>query len=62
MELEIDHLRCSGNGRCIMVNMELFDLDDKGYGVVQDAHPGAEHRDDIDLAIKSCPEHAISYE
>jgi ferredoxin len=29
---------------------------------VRDAHPGAEHRDDIDLAIKSCPEHAISYE
>jgi len=31
-------------------------------GVVQDAHPGPEHKDDIDLAIRSCPERAISYE
>ena len=62
MALVIDHLRCGGNGRCIMVSMELFDLDDNGQGVVQDAHPGPEHKDDIDVAIRSCPERAITYE
>jgi ferredoxin len=62
MELTIDPHRCTGNGRCIMVSMELFDLDDEGHGVVLDAQPGSEYADDIALAIDSCPERAISYQ
>jgi ferredoxin len=44
-----------------MVSMDLFDLDDNGNGVVQDAHPGPEHAAAVDLAIRSCPEQAITY-
>jgi ferredoxin len=62
MELAIDPVRCAGNGRCIMVSTELFDLDDDGHSVVLDARPSSEHADDIRLAVDSCPERAISYE
>jgi ferredoxin len=61
MELAIDPARCTGNGRCVMVSMELFDLNDEGHGVVLEAEPGTEYADDIELAVQSCPERAISY-
>jgi ferredoxin len=62
MELVIDPARCAGNGRCVMVSAELFDLDDNGNGVVLDPRPGAEQADEIRVAVHSCPERAISYE
>jgi ferredoxin len=61
MELAIDPARCTGNGRCVMVSMELFDLDGEGHGVVLEAEPGTAYADDIELAVQSCPERAISY-
>jgi ferredoxin len=61
VELVIDPARCTGNGRCFMVSLELFDLDDDGHGIVLDAQPGPEYADEIALAVQSCPERAISY-
>ena len=61
MELVIDSDRCAGNGRCVMVSMELFDLDDEGHGVVLESQPSADHAEDAQLAVQSCPEHAITY-
>jgi ferredoxin len=60
MTLSIDSTRCQGHGRCVLVNMELFDVDDDGYGKVLVPEPGPEFADDIAKAISSCPEQAIS--
>ena len=61
MELAIDSARCTGNGRCVMVSMELFDLDDEGHGVVLEPQPSAQQAADAELAVQSCPEHAITF-
>jgi ferredoxin len=61
MTLSIDPARCQGHSRCALVNMDLFDVDDDGKGVVLIPEPGPELADDIEKAIASCPEQAISY-
>jgi ferredoxin len=61
MKLSIDPELCQGHGRCVMVNMELFDMDDDAKGLVVDAEPGPEFADDIAKAIATCPEQAITY-
>jgi ferredoxin len=61
MTLSIDPERCQGHGRCVLINMDLFDVDDDGNGVVILAEPGPEFAEDIQKAIASCPEQAISY-
>ncbi|WP_375476518.1 ferredoxin [uncultured Jatrophihabitans sp.] len=61
MKLSIDPERCQGHGRCVLVSMELFDVDDDGNGVVLIAEPGPEFADDARKAVGSCPEQAISY-
>ena len=61
MHLSIDPDRCQGHGRCAMINMDLFDVDDDGKGVVMIAEPGDAFADDIARAIATCPELAISY-
>jgi ferredoxin len=60
MALSIDNTRCQGHGRCVVVNPDLFDIDDDGYGIVLDPAPGAEWAEDVATAIGSCPEQAIS--
>jgi len=34
MALTIDTTRCQGHGRCALINPDLFDVNDDGYGVV----------------------------
>ncbi len=60
MTLAIDSSKCQGHGRCVLVNPDLFDVDDDGYGIVLIAEPGPEFGDDIKVAIENCPERAIS--
>ena len=60
MSLSIDPAKCQGHGRCTLVSPELFDVDDDGYGVVLLPDPGPEYADDVNTAIGSCPEGAIS--
>jgi ferredoxin len=61
MTLSIDPERCQGHGRCSLVNLDLFDIDDDGYGTVVNPEPGPEYAADIANAVASCPEQAISY-
>lgn len=60
MSLSIDPAKCQGHGRCSLVSPELFDVDDDGYGVVLIPDPGPGYDDDVNSAIGSCPEGAIS--
>jgi ferredoxin len=61
MTLSIDPDKCQGHGRCVLINMDLFDVDDDGHGMVIAPEPGPEFADDIKSAVASCPEQAISY-
>ena len=61
MKLAIDDRKCQGHGRCSLINMDLFDVEVDGRGVVLIEEPDASAEGDIARAISSCPEQAISY-
>ena len=61
MALIIDTTRCQGHGRCALINPDLFDVSDDGYGVVLNPEPEGDAKADADLAIGNCPEQAISW-
>ncbi|MDT7559468.1 MAG: ferredoxin [Pseudonocardiales bacterium] len=52
--------KCQGHGRCALIAPHLFDVDDDGLGLVQvDTVAGAD-LPDVEEAILSCPESAIT--
>ncbi|HZT67827.1 MAG TPA: ferredoxin [Acidimicrobiales bacterium] len=60
MRVRIDEERCSGHGRCYTLAPDLFDTDDRGYGVVKlEGEVSPELEDSARLAEASCPEQAI---
>ncbi len=61
MSLTIDSQRCQGHGRCALINDELFDVSEDGFGIVLVADPGPEYAADIAKAVDNCPEAAIVY-
>jgi ferredoxin len=61
MALIIDTARCQGHGRCALINPDLFEVDDDGYGVVLDPAPAGAGKADADRAIGNCPEQAIAW-
>ena len=61
MILTIDSTRCQGHGRCALINPDLFELSDDGYGVVLNPRPVGDAAADAELAIGNCPEQAIRW-
>ncbi|MCX4092366.1 ferredoxin [Nocardia sp. alder85J] len=59
LRIEIDRGRCTGHGRCYMLEPELFDVDDDGWPIVlvTDAEP---LRERAVHAADNCPERAIT--
>lgn len=63
MRVKIDAETCEGHGRCYALAAELFEPDDLGQGVVVGdgvVPEGLEHK--AELAMKNCPERAITIE
>lgn len=60
MTLSLDPYQCQRLGRRVLVSMDLFDGDIDGHGVVIMAEPGAEYADEVQKAIASWPEQAIT--
>jgi ferredoxin len=60
MRLEIDTDVCEGHGRCYDLVPELFGADAAGRGVVIAAEPTEQRRAAAELAVRSCPEGAIT--
>jgi ferredoxin len=58
--LTIYRERCSGHGRCYVLEPELFGSDDDGYGQVLAGEVPDERVPAAQCAVDSCPEHAIS--
>lgn len=61
MRVHVNPERCQGHGRCAVIAAEVFEIDDLGYAsvlaAVQDV-PGL--REQVLLAVDSCPEGAIT--
>ena len=59
MRLRIDTERCTGHGRCYMLAPDVFDTDDRGYGVVTVADVPSELEAQARKAADNCPEQAV---
>jgi ferredoxin len=59
MRVVVDHNLCEGNGRCVEVAPQVFELrdDDRSYVLMQ--NPPQDLRDKLQLAAKLCPRQAI---
>lgn len=62
MRLRIDEAVCTGHGRCYALAPELFDADDRGYGVVVVDEVAESLRPQANAAVQNCPERAITLE
>jgi ferredoxin len=60
MKVVVDHNLCEGNGRCVEVAPQVFELrdDDRSYVLMQ--KPPQDLRAKLQLAVTLCPRQAIS--
>jgi ferredoxin len=60
MRVLVDHSLCEGNGRCVEVAPEVFELreDDRSY--VRTETLQQPMRGKVELAVRLCPRQAIS--
>jgi ferredoxin len=59
MKVIVDHNLCEGNGRCVEVASQVFELrdDDRSYVLIE--RPPETLRDKVKLAVSVCPRQAI---
>jgi ferredoxin len=60
VKVTIDAGKCQGHGRCALIVPTVFDVDDFGAGLVLVDDVPADEYDDVEEAVMSCPENAIS--
>jgi ferredoxin len=60
MRVQVDRAKCQGHNRCRALAPEVFDVDELGYSfVIADPVP-PEFEGRALLAVRNCPERAIS--
>jgi ferredoxin len=57
-DIRINRDLCMGSGQCLIYAPATFDLDEESISIVID--PDADSLEDIQVAIDTCPTHAIS--
>lgn len=62
MRIRIDTDACTGHGRCYTLAPELFDCDERGYGVVVASIVPEGMEGQAATAKDNCPEHAVVVE
>jgi len=60
MRPEIDHDVCIGDGICVDICPEVFEMHDDNLAYVTNANPGSELTDRVQEAADACPTSAIS--
>jgi ferredoxin len=61
IRIRVDGDKCQGHNRCFALSEELFDVDDLGYAHERnDGVVPKELEETARLAVKNCPELAIS--
>jgi ferredoxin len=59
MRVLVDRTLCQGHGQCAVVAPDVFDLDDDGVMHCLE-HPDPIHRAAVELAVRFCPEEALT--
>lgn len=59
MKVIVDHELCEGNGRCVEVAPQVFELRDDDLSYVLVEHPPQTLRKRVELAVSVCPRQAI---
>ena len=59
MKVLVDHKLCEGNGRCVEVASEVFELRDDDHSYVRVERPAANLSSNVRLAASLCPRQAI---
>lgn len=59
MKVVVDHDLCEGNGRCVEVAPQVFELRDDDRSYVLTESPAQDLRAKIQLAVTLCPRQAI---
>jgi ferredoxin len=64
VEIVVDHRACQGHGRCYDIAPEVFGADDDGHVVLLAAggRVSADAGERAVLAVRNCPERALSVE
>jgi ferredoxin len=62
MKVRVDELLCTGHGRCYAVAPDVFDADDRGYGLVKVNEVSGPLLEQARLAQQNCPERAVILE
>jgi ferredoxin len=64
VKIVVDHERCQGHGRCYDLAPEVFGADDDGHVtvLVPDGQVPTRAEPQAILAVKNCPEQALSLE
>ena len=62
MKVHVDVDACTGHGRCYVLAPEVFEPDDAGYCVIVSEQVPGDLTDKAWLAVRSCPENAITAE
>ncbi|MFG2732304.1 ferredoxin [Streptomyces canus] len=60
MEIRIDRDKCVSGGVCAMFAPQVFDQDDEGMGVVNNAAPAGELAAAVRSVVWRCPGRAIT--
>ena len=60
MRVLVDHNLCEGNGRCVEVAPEVFELRDNDRSYVRLEAAPQPMRGKVELAVRLCPRQAIS--
>lgn len=60
LHIAVDREACVGHGRCYALAPDIFEPDDEGFSTVVDDADNEQLQDELDQAVRNCPERAIS--
>lgn len=60
MKVVVDFDVCASNAVCMGLLPQVFEVRDDGFLYILDEHPAEALREDLEVAVQSCPTGAIS--
>lgn len=60
MHINVDWVRCEGNGVCSLEAPAVFEMTDDDELIVLDEDPGEDQRSAVEAAARACPKRAIA--
>ena len=60
MKVVVDYDACASNAVCMGLLPQVFEVRDDGFLYVLEEHPAEALREELEVAVQSCPTGAIS--